>query len=97
MNESEVRSKETIDLSDEARKLLSNPLLSSSFTKARDKVILNIANSKYDERELREHQYLILTAINEVQSTIRKMIRDGDIERTRMRSKEVPKLKSLDR
>ena len=97
MNERELKIKETIALSDEARKLLDNPLLVGSFTKARESVIINLTNSKHDERDLREHQYLMLSAINEIELIIKKMIRDGDIERSKLRVKEVKQLKSLDR
>ena len=95
--DSKADHKEREALGAEAHKLLNDPILAYAFRKVKDSAIKTIAESKHDESALREHQYVKLTVLDDIEKTINNLIRDGDLSRMQLNKPEVNKLKSLDR
>ena len=89
--------KEREVLGGEAQKLLDNPIFAYALKKTKDRAIQAIAESKHDESSLREHQYVKLNALNDIEQTIKSLIREGEVSRMHLSKPEIPKLKSLDR
>lgn len=92
-----MSTEEKIALSDEAKKLLDNPILQMAFQKVRDRAIMELTESKHDQSEYRESLYHRLSALSEVKQALEFMIRDGVIARAKLQKPSVPTLKSLDR
>jgi hypothetical protein len=89
--------KEREVLGGEAQKLMDNPILAYAFKKTKERAIATISESNHDETALREHEYLKLKVLDDIQSIIKNLIREGDVSRMQLNKAEVPKLKSLDR
>jgi hypothetical protein len=87
--------KERVDLGNEAKKLIDNPILKQAFRDAKENAVKEITNSEHNEQDLREHQYLMLSAINNVEKVIINLIRDGEASRHKLNNVEVSQLKPI--
>lgn len=91
-----IEYKERVALGDEASKLLDNPILQFAFKKVKDGAISQLTTSEHDQSDLREHVYMKLKVLDELQRSIKSLIRDGEAAKLKMDHPMVQKLKSLD-
>ena len=67
-----------------ARQLLKDPLIQESLNGLKGIVFKNIESSHYSKVEEREDLYKMLQAINGFESQFKKMMRDGELAKTRL-------------
>lgn len=78
------KDKEKVNRSLKAEMLLKDPLIKEALDALKDTVFKNIESSHYSKVDEREDLYKMLRAINGFESQFKKMIRDGELAKSRL-------------
>lgn len=83
--------KDAISKAEESFKILNNPVFIEAFKKTEETFMRQLLESDPKDKEFREHQYILLKSLKEIERSLRSFIREGE-RITRKKGKNPPEL-----